>query len=278
MKRDLESQYDFTFKKAFSAIDDWNYGFLDQSNVKRFLRKMGTVTSRQELIGVLRRFDLDGDCKVNFKEFQQGMKSSLTVFGRGSRSTKSVTKLQSCLSKRYLAESRSAEKLSKTSLKPAPATKRPVSGGRPVNNRRRATELKRAQSKHCVGPNSNYYIDGSRNEPQIMHKSFANLTRPCDSARKSARSSRHHIPGFDDAEVKTIQNKKCVNLDIQSPPNETSIYHTNGGSPMRVSPNRGCSLEEAQVSARQQSHLYEPMNHHRASPLRKSPSRSPVRF
>ena len=29
MKRDLESQYDFTFKKAFAAIDDWNYGFLD---------------------------------------------------------------------------------------------------------------------------------------------------------------------------------------------------------------------------------------------------------
>jgi hypothetical protein len=205
------------------------------------------------------------------------MKSSLTVFGRGSRNTKSVTKLQSCLSKRYLAESKSTEKLSKSTLKSASTTKRPVSCGRPVNNRRRATELKRANSRHCVGPNSNYFIDGSRNDPQIMHrdytkKSLANLTRPCDSARKSARSSRHHIPGFDDAEVKTIHSKKLVNLDIHSP-EEASFYQTHGGSPMRVSP-RKC--EES--PGRQQSHLYEPMNHQRASPLRKDQSRSPVRF
>jgi len=29
MKRNLENSYDFTFKKAFSAIDDWTYGYLD---------------------------------------------------------------------------------------------------------------------------------------------------------------------------------------------------------------------------------------------------------
>jgi len=29
MKRTLENQYDFTFKKAFAAIDDWNYSYLD---------------------------------------------------------------------------------------------------------------------------------------------------------------------------------------------------------------------------------------------------------
>lgn len=38
LKRSLENQYDFTFKKAFKAIDDWNYGFLDTNNIKRFLR------------------------------------------------------------------------------------------------------------------------------------------------------------------------------------------------------------------------------------------------
>jgi len=29
MKRTLENAYDFTVKKAFAAIDDWNYGYLD---------------------------------------------------------------------------------------------------------------------------------------------------------------------------------------------------------------------------------------------------------
>lgn len=29
LKRNLESSYDFTFKKAFTAIDDWTYGYLD---------------------------------------------------------------------------------------------------------------------------------------------------------------------------------------------------------------------------------------------------------
>jgi len=30
---------------------------------------MGNKVTKQELIGILRRFDLDGDAKVSFKEF-----------------------------------------------------------------------------------------------------------------------------------------------------------------------------------------------------------------
>jgi Ca2+-binding EF-hand superfamily protein len=78
MKRALESSYDFTFKKAFTAVDDWNYGYIDQSNLKRFLRKMGVVMSKHELVSVIRRFDLDGDSKINIKEFELGLKSNLT--------------------------------------------------------------------------------------------------------------------------------------------------------------------------------------------------------
>jgi hypothetical protein len=29
LKRHIENAYDFTFKKAFCAIDDWNYGYID---------------------------------------------------------------------------------------------------------------------------------------------------------------------------------------------------------------------------------------------------------
>ena len=81
MKRNIENAYDFSFKKAFSAIDDWNYGYCDQQNLKRFLRNMGHVATKQELIAVLRRYDIDGDAKINFKEFELGLRSSLTTFG-----------------------------------------------------------------------------------------------------------------------------------------------------------------------------------------------------
>ena len=69
MKRDLESQYDFSFAKAFSAIDDWNYGFIDMSNLKRFLMKQQTATTNKDLVAIIRRYDVDGDCKLSLKEF-----------------------------------------------------------------------------------------------------------------------------------------------------------------------------------------------------------------
>ena len=81
-KRTLENQYDFTFKRAFQAIDDWNYGYIDHNNLKRFLRSMGVKATKADLVGILRRFDMDGDAKINFKEFETGMKSSLTAFNK----------------------------------------------------------------------------------------------------------------------------------------------------------------------------------------------------
>lgn len=80
LKRSLESSYDFTFRKAFQAIDDWNYGYLDQSNLKKFLKSVGYVATKQELVGVLRRYDMDGDAKISMKEFEIGFKSHLTVY------------------------------------------------------------------------------------------------------------------------------------------------------------------------------------------------------
>ena len=73
-KRQLCSQYDFTAKKAFTAIDDWSYNYLDEQNLRRFLKKTGYQASGHDLISILRRFDIDGDAKINFKEFELGIK------------------------------------------------------------------------------------------------------------------------------------------------------------------------------------------------------------
>jgi len=66
MKRNLENAYDFSFKKAFASIDDWSYGYVDQANLKRFLRNTGHVSTQHELVAIIRRFDMDGDAKINF--------------------------------------------------------------------------------------------------------------------------------------------------------------------------------------------------------------------
>jgi len=41
---------------------------------------MGHLSTKQELIAILRRFDMDGDAKINMAEFTLGMKSSLKIF------------------------------------------------------------------------------------------------------------------------------------------------------------------------------------------------------
>lgn len=79
IKRSLESSYDFSIKAAFKAIDDWNYGYIDKQNLKRFLRSMGHLATKQEIVGILRRFDLDGDAKINLQEFGESIKTQLAT-------------------------------------------------------------------------------------------------------------------------------------------------------------------------------------------------------
>ena len=86
MKRELENAYDYSIKKAFQVIDDWNYNYIDSNNLKRFLRTMGHLTPKPQLIAIIRRFDMDGDAKISLSEFELGMKSSLFIYtGAGKR-------------------------------------------------------------------------------------------------------------------------------------------------------------------------------------------------
>jgi Ca2+-binding EF-hand superfamily protein len=75
IKRTLEGMYDFSLFGAFKAIDDWNYKYLDERNLRRFLRNMGYLASKNELTSLIRRFDTDGDAKISFDEFEEGIKS-----------------------------------------------------------------------------------------------------------------------------------------------------------------------------------------------------------
>lgn len=89
LKRTLESAYDFTIQACFKSVDDWNYGYIDKANLKRFLRQMGYVSSKMEVVAIIRRFDTDGDAKVNLNEFQEGMRSAI-IINQNYSSTKKI--------------------------------------------------------------------------------------------------------------------------------------------------------------------------------------------
>jgi hypothetical protein len=46
LKRCLESAYDFSVQSAFKAVDDWNYTYIDEKNLRRFLRNVGYLASK----------------------------------------------------------------------------------------------------------------------------------------------------------------------------------------------------------------------------------------
>jgi EF-hand domain pair len=55
---------------------------LDARNIRRFLRNMGVLLSKQELVALIRRIDLDGDAKISYEEFFEGVKSQFSQVNR----------------------------------------------------------------------------------------------------------------------------------------------------------------------------------------------------
>ena len=216
----MENCYDFTFKRAFSAIDDWRYGYVDASNIKRFLNKHGYSANRKDLVAVLRRLDVDGDCRVDFDEFQKGLRSSLTVFGSASgKAFKKTT--TSLLIGRTHAKQASCERLQ--SARRVQSSRRSFGDSltnRVANSRRRETELQKAQSKSLVGPCSKYYLTC----PQKFEPSKTSKQKSSSSGLKL-----HKAP----TTKALLKMKKSLNRDILTPPQKEFMHKTVRGSPMR---------------------------------------------
>mgnify|MGYP003706238773 CR=1 FL=1 len=58
----------------FKGIDDWNFRYVDQINLKRFLIKCSVLPTDNLLMAIIRRMDLDADAKLNLKEFIDGVR------------------------------------------------------------------------------------------------------------------------------------------------------------------------------------------------------------
>ena len=74
LKQEMDASKSFCIKKAFAAIDDWKYGYIDKKNLKSFLRKHNYVASTAECMAIIRRLDLDADARISKREFAEGLR------------------------------------------------------------------------------------------------------------------------------------------------------------------------------------------------------------
>mmetsp|Transcript_34057 Transcript_34057/g.42037 ORF Transcript_34057/g.42037 Transcript_34057/m.42037 type:complete len:107 (+) Transcript_34057:481-801(+) len=73
LKQDLATSYDFNTESCYKNLDDCNFGFIDTSNLKRFLVKCSIYASDALLIAIIRRMDLDADARLSKREFFDGI-------------------------------------------------------------------------------------------------------------------------------------------------------------------------------------------------------------
>jgi hypothetical protein len=74
LKQEITLMYDYSHADAYSAIDDFNYGYVDFSNLKWFLKKNGFIPTNKDLAAIIRRLDLNADSKLGKDEFVEGIK------------------------------------------------------------------------------------------------------------------------------------------------------------------------------------------------------------
>lgn len=75
IRRELERRHDFSTYACFRAIDDLNDGDINPDNLRSFLKNNGYYPTEDDVIAVIRRLDTDADCKVNYEEFCEAIKS-----------------------------------------------------------------------------------------------------------------------------------------------------------------------------------------------------------
>lgn len=83
LKQDLAASYDYNLEALYHCVDDCNFNFIDTSNLKRFLVKCSIYPSDALLISIIRRMDLDADARLNYKEFEDGVRP-IENFTKGS--------------------------------------------------------------------------------------------------------------------------------------------------------------------------------------------------
>ncbi len=75
MRKDLERRHDFSTYGCFRIVDDQNEGDINPDNLRSFFKNNGYYPTEDEVIAIVRRLDVDADCKVSYAEFCEAIKS-----------------------------------------------------------------------------------------------------------------------------------------------------------------------------------------------------------
>jgi len=81
----LSDRYDWNLLDAFRNVDDYRVGYVSPDSLHAFLRKNGELPTDDEIDAVYRYLDRDGDGRLSYLEFVDGV-SSAAGNGRGDNS------------------------------------------------------------------------------------------------------------------------------------------------------------------------------------------------
>jgi Ca2+-binding EF-hand superfamily protein len=73
LKQDIWKLEAFSVKRVFKAVDQLNNKFVDEQALRRYLKMVGHQPLKEELVAIMRRFDLDGDARLTFLEFAEAL-------------------------------------------------------------------------------------------------------------------------------------------------------------------------------------------------------------
>ena len=75
LRKDLERRHDFSTYGCFRVVDDLNEGDINPNNLRAFFKNNGYYPTEDEVIAIIRRLDVDADCKVTYAEFSAAIKT-----------------------------------------------------------------------------------------------------------------------------------------------------------------------------------------------------------
>ncbi len=75
IRKELEKRHDFSTYGCFRAVDEANEGDINPDNLRGFLKANGYYPTEDEVIAIVRRLDVDADCKISYEEFCDAIKT-----------------------------------------------------------------------------------------------------------------------------------------------------------------------------------------------------------
>ena len=75
IRKELEKRHDFSTYACFRAVDELNEGDINPENLRAFFKTNGYIPTEDEVIAIVRRLDVDADCKISYAEFCDAIKT-----------------------------------------------------------------------------------------------------------------------------------------------------------------------------------------------------------